>query len=118
MVTRRACLLCLVLFCGVGAGGPGLAPSGEDVEVGPPPPTSICLFDLFELRVDQVPTINGPFDSRRTPLATFSSGSTNVTVRSFVYQNFTRAWVGDREQLTPVGETVFLVRFAPPTLGL
>lgn len=129
---RLAYLLRTALFCGVvPRRGSGALSDSSSATAGiiappPPPPASVCQFELFELRVDQVPTGNGPFDSRSTPLATFSSGGggtgsgggTNVTVRSFVYQNFTRAWVGGREQLTAVGETVFLVRFAPPTPGL
>lgn len=82
----------------------------------------VCQFEVFELKVAKVDTFPDPFDSRTTPLATFSLGNSsnpgrNVSVRAFVFQNYTRSWDGDREQLQMQGNLTFLVRFAPPTAG-
>ena len=79
---------------------------------------SVCQFELFELPVDGIVATHVGFDSRDAPLATFSMGDAAVSVHSFLYQNYTRAWVNGRELLSPIGEQTFLVRFAPPMTGL
>ena len=81
-----------------------------------------CQFGLLELSVPAPQsTSTSNYDCAQTPVATFTHAqrlSTAITVSSFLYQNFTRAFVNDREVLTPLGTRVFLVRFAPPTVGL
>ena len=83
-------------------------------------PPVVCQFELFELQVAGADTSTDSFNSRTTPLATFSLDNTpnrNVSVRAFLFQNYTRSWDGVAEQLHTLGDPTFLIRFAPPTPG-
>ena len=100
-----------------------LVPSADLLET--EVPISVCQFGLVELSVPTPPppvdTAIDPawFDSAAVPVAQIAGpgASRRVTVRTFLYQNFTRAWVDQREVLAPLGDPVFLLRFAPPTIG-
>ena len=85
----------------------------------------VCVFGVWEVDL----AYTGPpdptpqnFDSRHTPVASFSidSGAYGiiiVNVSSFLFQNYSRSLIGGREILTPEGELSYIVRFAPPLVG-
>lgn len=86
----------------------------------PPALGTIAQWSRFEASWSPEVAPANPFDPEEIDVrAEFvrAAGGRAVEVPAFWYQGFERALIGTREQLTPVGEPHFLVRFTPTRAG-
>jgi hypothetical protein len=82
-------------------------------------PPSVRRYERFEAAFQLDRTYANPFDPDVVDVqadVTMPSGAT-VAVAGFWYQNYRRRIVGRAEQLVPVGEPSWRVRFAPTEVG-
>jgi hypothetical protein len=82
-------------------------------------PGSVARYDRFETTATITPEPANPFDPAQIDVQGVFVDPAGRSWQStgFWYQGFTRALLNGREVLTPVGEPVWKVRFAPPSTG-
>jgi hypothetical protein len=86
----------------------------------PEAPSTLAQWGRFEAGYSPAVPPQNPFDPGEIDVrAEFvrAAGGRAIEVPAFWYQGFQRALVGNREQLTLVGEPHFLVRFTPTRAG-
>lgn len=76
-------------------------------------------YNKFELTVELKAAYNNPFDPAQVDLhATFTApNGANKTVPGFYWQDFSSQPAGKKEILTPQGQAVWKIRFAPTEVG-
>ena len=107
--------LAALALAGARSGAATAAPALQGLDA----PRRVACFKLFEARVEVLPRPANPFDPDEVDLqAVFvDPGGAEHRAIGFWYQAYERALVGGVEQLAPMGEPHFRVRFTPDAVG-
>lgn len=82
-------------------------------------PAEVAQFGVEELEVDLSATFENPFDPKEVALDGQVTGPRGYSAKipGFYFQDYSKALVNGREELTPKGKPVWKLRICPPTAG-
>ena len=114
LVQCAAGAACLLALAGAGASASGPTISGVTVE-----PQRAARFGKLEVTFSLSRVYDNPFDPGQIDaIAVIESPSARrIELPAFPYQDYRSVREGDRENLEPVGDLVWKVRFAPDEAG-